>query len=166
MPRRTQPWLDSLGQPHRRPRIVAQLRLQGKCVGGEWVRRSLQRQGLRPVSKRPYRIATDSTNRLPVAPNLLQRRFDNWSPNHAWVSDITFIATGERWLYLAAVLYLISRRIVGWSMSARIDAELVCQALRSACLQRRPPPGLIIHSDRGAQYASRAHREVVNVIVE
>lgn len=140
-----------------RPRIVAQLRLQGERIGAERVRRSLQRQGLRPVYKRPYRITTDSAHRLPVAPNLLERRFDGWSPNRAWVSDITFVATGEGWLYLAAVLDLASRRIVGWSMSARIDAALVCQALRSACLQRRPPAGLIIHSDQGVQYASRAH---------
>ena len=143
-----------------RPRIVAQLRLQGEHIGGERVRRSLQRQGLRPVYKRPYRITTDSTHRLPVAPSLLQRRFDGWSPNQAWVGDITFIATAEGWLYLAAVLDLASRRIVGWSMSTRINAELVCQALRSACLQRRPPPGLILHSDQGSQYASRAYRNL------
>lgn len=141
-----------------RPRIVAQLRAQGQQVGGERVRRSLRRQGLRPVYKRPYRITTDSTHGFPVAPNLLQRRFDGWMPNQAWVSDITFIATAEGWLYLAVILDLASRRIVGWSMSERINAELVCQALRSACWQRKPPPGLILHSDRGSQYASRTYR--------
>jgi len=143
-----------------RPRIVAQLRAQGKRIGGERVRRSLQRQGLRPVYKRPYRVTTDSDHRLPVAPNLLERRFDGWSANQAWVSDITFIATGEGWLYLAAILDLASCRIVGWSMSERINAELVCQTLRSACWQRKPPPGLILHSDRGSQYASRAYRKL------
>ena len=141
-----------------RPRIGAQLRSQGKRIGGERVRRSLQRQGLRPVYKRPYRVTTDSDHRLPVAPNLLERRFDGWSANQAWVSDITFIATAEGWLYLAAILDLASRRIVGWSMSERINAELVCQALRSACWQRKPPSGLILHSDRGSQYASRSYR--------
>jgi putative transposase len=141
-----------------RPRIVAQLHSQGKRIGGERVRRSLQRQGLRPVYKRPYRMTTDSNHRLPVAPNLLHRRFDGWSANQVWVSDITFIATAEGWLYLAAILDLASRRIVGWSMSERINAELVCQALRSACWQRKPPPGLILHSDQGSQYASRAYR--------
>lgn len=141
-----------------RPRIVAQLRSQGKHIGAERVRRSLQRQGLRPVYKRPYRVTTDSNHGLPVAPNLLQRRFDGWSANQAWVTDITFIATAEGWLYLAAILDLASRRIVGWSMSERINAELVCQALQSACWQRKPPAGLILHSDQGSQYASRAYR--------
>nr|WP_249208153.1 IS3 family transposase [Burkholderia vietnamiensis] len=143
-----------------RPRIVRKLRAQGRPASAERVRRSLQRQGLRPVYKRPYRVTTDSTHRLPVAPNLLDRRFDGWRPNQAWVSDITFIRTGEGWLYLAAILDLASRRIVGWSMSERINADLVCQALRSACWQRKPPPGLLLHSDRGAQYASRAYRKL------
>jgi transposase InsO family protein len=88
------------------------------------VRRSLQRLGLRPVYKRPYRVTTDSTHRLPVAPNLLDRRFDGWQSNQACVSDITFISTGE-----------------GWS-------ELVCQTLRSTCWQRKPVPGLLLNSDR------------------
>lgn len=140
-----------------RPRIVAQLRRQGKQVGSERVRKSLQRQGLRSVYKRPYRVTTDSDHRLPVAPNLLQRRFDGWQPNCAWVSDITFISTAQGWLYLAAILDLASRRIVGWSMSERINADLVYQALQSAYWQRKPSPGLILHSDRGSQYASRAY---------
>lgn len=132
----------------------------GSCVpraqpaSAERVRRSLQRQGLRPVYKRPYRVTTDSTHRLPVALNLLDRRFDGWLPNQAWVSDITFVRTGEGWLYLAAILDLASRCIVGWSMSGRINADLVCQALRSACWQRKPAPGLLLHSDRGSQYAT------------
>lgn len=141
-----------------RPRIVRQLRAQGQPVGAERVRRSLQRQALRPVYKRPYRVTTDSGHSLPVAPNLLDRRFDGWQSNQAWVSDITFVATDEGWLFLAAILDLSSRRIVGWSMSERMQADLVCQALRSAYWQRKPPPGLILHSDRGSQYASRAYR--------
>lgn len=104
-----------------RPRIVRQLRAQGRPASAERVRRSLQRQGLRPVYKRPYQVTTDSTHRLPVAPNLLDRRFDGWRPNQARVSDITFVRTGEGWLYLAAILDLASRRIVGWSMSERIN---------------------------------------------
>ncbi|QJP71146.1 DDE-type integrase/transposase/recombinase (plasmid) [Burkholderia glumae] len=86
---------------------------------------------------------------LAVAANVLDRRFDGWPPDRAWVSDITFVRTGKSWLYLAAILDLASRRVVGWSMSERIDAELVCQALRSACWQRKPAPGLLLHSDRG-----------------
>ncbi|MGS0897503.1 IS3 family transposase [Burkholderia stagnalis] len=143
-----------------RARIARQLRAQGRSASEERVRRSLQRQGLRPVYRRSYRVTTDSTHRLPVAPNLLDRRFDGWQRDRAWGSDITFVRTGEGWLYLAAILDLASRRVVGWSMSERIDAELVCQALRSACWQRKPAPGLLLHSDRGAQYASRAYRKL------
>ncbi|CAN0625678.1 transposase [Burkholderia multivorans] len=115
---------------------------------------------MRPVYKRPYRVTTDSAHVLPVAPNLLDRRFDGWQLNQAWVGDITFVATGEGWLFLAAILDLASRRIVGWSMSEQINADLVCQALRSAYWQRKPAPGLLLHSDRGSQYASRAHQNL------
>ena len=97
------------------------------------MRRSLKRQGLRPVYKRAYVVTTDSAHRLPVAPNLLDRRFGGWQLNRACVADITYVATGEGWLYLAVVMDLASRRIVGWSMSDAIDAKLVCAALRSAC---------------------------------
>jgi len=143
-----------------RPRIVALLRAQGQRVSAERVRRSLQRQGLRPVYKRPYRVTTNSAHSLPVATNVLDQRFDGWRPNQAWVSDITFIATGEGWLYLAAILDLASRRIVGWSMSERMQSDLVCQALRSAYWSRKPETGLILHSDQGSQYASRAYRKL------
>jgi putative transposase len=143
-----------------RPRITQQLRQQGDCVSAERVRRSLKRQGLRPVYRRAYVVTTDSGHRLPVAPNVLDRRFDGWQPNRAWVADITYVATGEGWLYLAAVMDLASRRIVGWSMSERIDAELVCTALRSACWQRKPGAGLLVHTDRGSQYASHEYRRL------
>ncbi len=144
-----------------RPRIIQVLRQQGLRAGSERVRRSLLRQGLKPVYRRPYRITTDSDHTLPVAQNLLQRRFDGWQPNQAWVADITYVRTGQGWLYLAAVLDLATRRIVGWSMSDRIDATLVCQALKSAYWQRKPSPGLILHTDRGSQYASHQHQQLV-----
>jgi transposase InsO family protein len=144
-----------------RPRIVAGLREQGVQVSHERVRNSLKRQDLRPVYKRPYRVTTDSAHDKPVAPNVLDRRFDGWRVNQAWVADITTIATGEGWLYLACVMDLASRRIVGWSMSDRITAELVCQALRSAYWRRKPSAGLIMHSDRGSQYASDRHRQLI-----
>ncbi len=124
-----------------RPRIVRQLRAQGRAASEERVRLSLQRQGLRPVYRRAYWVTTDSTHSLPVASNL-------------------FIRTGEGWLYLAAILDLASRRIVGWLMSERIDAGLLCQPLRSACWQSKPAPELLLPSDRGAQYASRAYRKL------
>jgi putative transposase len=144
-----------------RPRIVRGLREQGLQVGPERVRRSLQRQALRPVYRRPYRVTTDSNHRKPMAPNVLARRFDGWDLNRAWVADITYLSTAEGWLYLAVVMDLASRRIVGWSMSDRLHAELVCQALHAAYWRRQPAPGLIMHSDRGCQYASDRHRKLI-----
>jgi putative transposase len=145
-----------------RPRIVHGLRAQGLQVGHERVRRSLQRQALRPVYKRPCRVTTDSNHRQPVASNILARQFDGWAINRAWVCDITYLHTGEGWLYLAVVMDLASRRIVGWSMSSRLHADLVCQALKTAYVRRKPPPGVILHSDRGSQYASARHRQMLN----
>jgi putative transposase len=144
-----------------RPRILLELREQGLLVGHERVRKSLRRQGLRPVYRRPYRITTDSDHAKPVAPNVLDRRFDGWKPDQAWVGDITYIDTDQGWLYLACIMDLASRRIVGWSMSERMKADLVMQALRAACWQRKPPPGLIMHTDRGSQYASDRHRQLL-----
>jgi putative transposase len=92
---------------------------------------------------------------------VLDRRYDDWRVNQAWVADITYIATAEGWLYLACVMDLASRRIVGWSMSDRIKTQLVCQALKSAYWQRKPSAGLIMHSDRGSQYASDSHRQLL-----
>ena len=144
-----------------RPRIVRGLREQGIQVSHERVRNSLKRQDLRPVYKRPYRVTTDCVHDKPIAPNVLDRRFDGWRVNQAWVADITYIATGEGWLYLAVIMDLASRRIVGWSMSERIKADLVCQALKSAYWRRKPSAGLIMHSDRGSQYASDTHRQLI-----
>ena len=145
-----------------RPRIVRDLRNQGLLIGHERVRRSLQRQGLRPVYKRPYRVTTDSDHRKAVSPNLLDRRFDCWQINQAWVCDITYVGTAEGWLYLATVMDLGSRRIVGWSMSERMKADLVCEALKSAYWRRKPLPGLLVHSDRGSQYASDPYRQLIS----
>ena len=100
-----------------RPRIVRGLRAQGVPVSHERVRKSLQRQGLRPVYRRPCRVTTDAAHHKPIAPNVLDRRVNGWHVNQAWVGDITYLATGEGWLYLACVMDLASRRIVGWSMS-------------------------------------------------
>jgi transposase InsO family protein len=144
-----------------RPRILQGLRNQGIEVGHERVRKSLRRQGLRPVYRRPYRVTTDSDHTNPIAPNLLERRFNGWRINQAWSCDITYVPTGEGWLYLACVLDLGSRRIVGWSMSERINADLVCQALKAAYGRRHPEPGLLLHSDRGSQYASASHRSLL-----
>jgi transposase InsO family protein len=144
-----------------RPRILRGLRHRGIVVGHERVRNSLNRQGLRPLYKRPYRVTTDSNHRNPIAPNVLARRFDGWSVNRAWVGDITYVETAEGWLYLACVMDLGSRRIVGWSMSDRMKTDLVSQALKSAYWRRNPPAGLIMHTDRGSQYASESHRQLI-----
>lgn len=144
-----------------RPRILLDLREQGLLVGHERVRKSLRRQGLWPVYRRPYRITTDSDHAKAVAPNVLDRRFDGWQPDQAWVGDITYINTDQGWLYLACVMDLASRRIVGWSMGERMKADLVLQALQAACWQRKPPPDLIMHTDRGSQYASDRHRQLL-----
>jgi putative transposase len=144
-----------------RPRIVLDLLKQGIAVSHERVRNSLKRQSLSPVYKRPYRVTTDSAHTKPIAANILNRRFDGWQANQAWVADITYICTAEGWLYLACVMDLASRRIVGWSMSERMKADLVCQALKSAYWRRKPAAGLIMHSDRGSQYASEGHRQLI-----
>jgi putative transposase len=148
-------------QRYGRPRIVRALRSQGLHIGSERVRSSLNRQGLRALYRRPYRNTTDSNHGKPVAANLLDRQFAPGVPNQAWVCDITYIATAEGWLYLACVLDLGTRRIVGWSMSARMKAQLVCDALTMAYLTRGPKAGLIVHSDRGVQYASEQYRTLL-----
>ena len=133
----------------------------GQRVGQERVRRLMKLNGLKSVHRRPYRITTRSDHAKPVAENLLDRRFRQGEVDHAWVADITYVPTGEGWLYLAAVLDLASRRIVGWSMSERMPAKLVCDALTMACFRRKPVAGLIAHSDRGVQYASHAYRALL-----
>lgn len=149
------------GGTYGRPRIVRELADQGHQVGHERVRRSLQRQGLRPAYRRPFRITTDSSHKRPVHENVLDRRFDGWQPDRAWAGDITYIHTDEGWLYLAVVLDLASRRIVGWSMSDRIKDDLVCDALTMAFWHRKPAPGLIMHTDRGSQYVSRSYAKLI-----
>jgi putative transposase len=144
-----------------RPRIVRALDQRGIKAGHERVRRSLKRQCLRPVYKRPYRVTTDSKHTKPVAQNVSDRRFDGWATNRAWVADITNIPTGEGWLYLACVLDPGSRKIVGWSMSERMKATLVCDALTMAYWRRKPNACLIMHSDRGVEYASDAYRKLI-----
>jgi putative transposase len=147
------------------PRVWRELLARGIRVGKERVRRLMQLHGIRAKAKRKYKATTASKHRLPVAPNLLlvqgARRFDPAVPDTVWASDITYIATGEGWLYLAVVLDLFSRQVVGWSMAAHMGAELVGDALRMGWFRRRPAPGLIVHSDRGSQYCSDAFQELL-----
>ncbi len=144
------------------PRVWRQLSKNGVRVGKLRVQLAMQRNGLRARGKRRFRVCTtDSNHALPIAPNLLARNFTVDAPNTVWVGDMTYIPTGEGWLYLAVVLDLFSRRIVGWAMGATIDAELACRALDMAWHSRLPAPGLIFHSDRGSQYASHRYGELL-----
>lgn len=140
-------------------RIYAELEEQGQPLNIKTIRKSLKRQGLVPKAARLFKVTTDSNHTQPVAPNLLQRNFTASKPNEKWVSDITYIQTTEGWLYLAMMIDLFSRKVVGWSMSETIDAALVCDALTMALWRRKFPQGVIVHSDRGSQYASNAFRE-------
>ncbi len=136
------------------PRVWRELLLRGVRVGKDRVQRLMKLHGIRARGKRKFVLTTDSKHSLPVAANLLGRDFAPEAPDRVWTSDITYIATDEGWLYLAAVLDLFSRQVVGWSMQAHMDTSLVRDALRMAWFRRRPQPGLIFHSDRGSQYCS------------
>ena len=146
------------GRAYGRPRLWKALLERGERVGQERVRRLMAVHGLRSLYKRAYRKTTQSAHAKPVAANVVNRQFGVQRADRIWAADISYIATGEGWLYLAAVLDVGSRRVVGWSMSARMPAKLVCDALAMAYWRRRPAAGLIVHSDRRTQYASDAYR--------
>lgn len=136
------------------PRMHKELLARGIRVGKERVRVLMQRHGIKARTKKKFVVTTDSKHHLPVAPDLVQRRFNPEAPNLLWSGDITYIPTDEGWLYLAAVLDLHSRQVVGWSMQPHMQTSLVKDALLMACWRRRPAKGLIFHSDRGSQYCS------------
>ncbi|WP_394836275.1 IS3 family transposase [Pendulispora rubella] len=140
------------------PRVHRELRARGIRVARKRVERLMRQQGIAAKRKRRFRRTTDSKHAHPVAANLLERRFDVDLPNTAWVTDVTYVWTLEGWLYLAAILDLYSRRVVGWATSETNDRELALQALRSAVNSRKPPTGLLHHSDRGSPYASADYR--------
>lgn len=127
----------------------------------ETIRLIMKHLGLRGKHKRAYVVTTDSNHDNPIAPNHLERDFTTTAPNQKWLGDITYISTQEGWLYLAVVLDCFSRKIVGWSMSRHIDADLVCKAMHMAIFNRCPEGQLIYHSDRGKQYASNAMRDIL-----
>ncbi len=142
-------------------RVQAALRSDGVAVGRYRVRRLMREQGLRPVWKRAFVVTTQRDETAPVVANHLDRQFQPSCPNEAWVTDITYIRTRTGWTYLAAVLDLFHRKVVGWSMARRMDAELACSALRMALQSRQPEPGLLVHSDQGCQYTSDAWRRLL-----
>jgi len=141
------------------PRIHVELQAQGRGVSRGRVERLMRRHGIRAIMARPRRVrTTDSRHDHPIAPNLLNRNFSAATPNQIWLTDITYVETDQGWLYLAAVMDLYSRRIVGWAMADHLRTELPLAALNMAISTRRPGPNLIHHSDRGVQYASADYR--------
>lgn len=143
------------------PRIHDDLRDMGIRCSRKRVERLMRELRIRARHKRKFRVTTDSKHDYPIAPNLLNRQFEVDTPNQIWVTDITYISTFEGWLYLAAVMDLYSRKIVGWSMSKTINTDLAIAALKMAICNRKPSKGLMHHSDRGVQYASHAYQEVL-----
>jgi transposase InsO family protein len=150
------------GKSYGSRRLASALQAQGLTIGRYRVRRLMREAALRPVWKRKFIHTTDSRHDLPVAENLLNRQFEANAPNQAWVSDISYVRTRQGWLYLAAVMDLFSRKIVGWSMGPTMPTELVATALRMAVQQRKPAPGLLLHSDRGSQYASLEYQALLD----
>lgn len=140
------------------PRIWREIKDRGFPASRERVARLMKQNDIRARHKRRYKATTDSKHDLPVAPNLLDRDFAPTRPDQTWTADITYIPTAEGWLYLAVVMDLYTRMIVGWSMDARMTRELVINALRMAYFRRRPKAGLLHHSDRGSQYASHDYQ--------
>ena len=147
-------------QTYGAPRVAQELRKRGRCHGRHRVARLMKQKSLCGRQKGRYRVrTTDSNHDQPIAPNRLAQAPKATAPNQIWVADITYIETQEGWLYLAAILDLYSRKIVGWAMSERIDTVLVLKALAMALLHRCPPAKLLVHTDRGVQYASGDYRQ-------
>lgn len=142
-------------------RLQAELADNGVEVGVHRIKRIRRKLGLRCKQKRKFKVTTDSKHSLPIAPHLLDRQFAVTAPNKAWVTDITYISTDEGWLYLAGVKDLFNGELVGYAMSERMTKSLVQQALFRAVSKKRPPPGLMHHSDRGSQYCSHDYRKML-----
>lgn len=141
------------------PKVTALLRREGYGVSGKTVTRIMRQQGLRSKTVKKFRVRTTNSNHgLPVAPNLLNQKFQASAPNEVWLADITYVPTRQGTLYLAGVLDLYTRKIVGWALSHRMTTNLATEALENAHSQCTPSPGLIHHSDRGSQYASHEYQ--------
>jgi transposase InsO family protein len=145
------------------PRVFRALRKRGKRIGKKRVERLMRQEGIAGKKRKKFCVTTDSRHADPIAPNIVQRHFDAPVPNAVWVTDVTYVWTHEGWLYLAAILDLCSRRVVGWATSANNDTELALDALkRAGC--RMPLVGLVHHSDRGSVYASEAYRGALKAL--
>lgn len=143
------------------PRIARKLRKAGQKVGKNRVANVMKMNDWRAKGSKKFKATTNSKHSLPVAPNLLAQNFEASRPNQKWVSDLTYIWTDEGWLYLAVVLDLYSRMVVGWAMSERMTATLVCNALEMALWRRKRPLGVIVHSDRGIQYCCQEYQSLL-----
>ena len=141
--------------------MMKNLNHEGFEIGRDRTRRLMKRLGLKVRQKRKYKVTKDSNHKLPVAQNILNRDFSPSAPNRAWGTDITYLWTQQGWVYLAVVIDLYSRRVVGWSMDRRMKKALVIRALMMAVNLRKPPVGLIHHSDRGSQYCSIDYQAVL-----
>ena len=162
--------LEKIRESHRRgrgtygsPRIHDDLKEQGETVGRHRVARLMRENGITARPLKRFRRTTDSNHNLPVAPNLLERNFTTERPDEVWVGDITYLWTASGWSYLAVIVDLFSRRVVGWAIDNNMRSELVLKALEMAKGQRDVRPGLIFHSDRGSQYASQDYRDALSV---
>lgn len=144
------------------PRMHEELVDLGYHCSENRVARLMRQNGIRALQKKKFRVTTDSKHDNPVVENLLDRKFDIGSPDRAWSSDITYVWTREGWLYLAVVIDLFNRMVVGWSMGSRITQELTLSALRMALWKRKPGRGLLSHSDRGSQYTSKDYRKLLS----
>jgi transposase InsO family protein len=161
-----------IGQIHQKsrqtygaPRIMEALQQSGQRHGRNRIARLMREQGLCGRQQRRFRVrTTDSNHDQPVAPNRLADAPPPQAPNQLWAADITYVSSAQGWVYVAAILDLYSRRIVGWAVSTRMNTALVLAALEMARRHRRPPPGLIFHSDRGVQYASREYRRALEAV--
>jgi len=159
--------VDAHQRSHRRygrPRIHADLRDLGFRVGAKRVARLMKAARIEGIRPRRFKKTTDSAHSLPIAKNVLQRNFDVakiGAPNRVWAGDITYLATREGWLYLAVVVDLATRKVVGWSIASTMERSLVIDALKAALANRRPASGLLFHSDRGSQYASGDYSDLL-----
>ena len=143
-------------------RIQKDLAEDGAPAAIKTIRESMHRQHLVPKAAKKFKVTTDSEHQLPIADNLIERDFSADAPNQKWVQDITYLWTSEGWLYLAVVIDLYSRAVVGWSMKKRMKASLVTDALTMAIFRRGMPKNVIVHSDRGRQYCSHAYRDLTS----
>lgn len=143
------------------PRITKDLQAEGISCSKNRVSRRMKEMNLKAKAKRKFKVTTDSRHENPVHPNILQRDFTTMGPNQKWVSDISYVWTEEGWLYLCVFIDLWSRSVIGWSMGKRINRHLVCDALTMALWRRKFPKNVIVHSDRGAQYASKKYRNLL-----